>query len=196
MGPLRRVRGKGIVKFRGVVLAGGKSRRFGEDKALTPIDGAPMIQKIVQCLDELDLSPAVITRAAERYPFLDCRIESDLVPEKGPLGGIYTACSLFPDCSLVVLTCDMPFLTPEAVRFLMDRHEPSSLVTLYNRDKTLKQPFPGVYESSLKDLIAQKINREDLSLQTFLQEISGVRCLERPSDPRTFLNINEKQNLP
>lgn len=195
MGPLFS-HGRGdAVKFQGIVLAGGKSSRFGEDKALALVDGMPMIQRTVNLLTELQLDPCVITNASRDYSFFKCRIERDLVSGKGPMGGLYTAGCLFEDCSLVVLTCDMPALTSAAVRYLIERHKKDSGVTVYSCKENFKQPFPGIYEASLRDPISKFIEIKQMSMQELFKAIPEINVLGFPFDQGMLSNINEKRDL-
>ncbi len=182
------------VKFQGIVLAGGKSSRFGEDKALALVGGIPMIQRVVNLLKELELDPCVITNASRDYSFLKCRIERDLIPEKGPMGGLYTACCLFENSSLVVLTCDMPALTSAAIKHLIECHKNESNVTLYSCNKFSEQPFPGIYEPGLRDTILKSIEMKQLSMQEFLSNIVAIKILLLSFD-NLFLNINEQKDM-
>lgn len=184
------------MKFQGIVLAGGKSSRFGEDKALARMDGLTMIERAFNLLNSLGLDPVVITNETRNYSFLKCRIELDLIPGKGPMGGLYTACRLFKYLPLVVLTCDMPVLTATAVKYLMENHKKDNVVTIYSRNGTYQQPFPGVYEPALCDTVIKKfIEQERLSMHDLFKAIGKISVLEFPFDDEMLLNINEKRDL-
>lgn len=182
------------MKFQGIVLAGGKSSRFGEDKALALVDGIPMIQRAVNLLRELELDPCVITNASRDYSFLKCRIERDLIPDKGPMGGLYTACSLFRCLSLVAVTCDMPTLTATVLKYLIEKHQKDKFVTVYARSAAFKQPFPGIYESALCDRLVELIKIKQLSMQEFFKSVPGMTVLQFPFREELLLNINEKKD--
>ena len=183
------------MKFQGIVLGGGKSSRFGKDKALTLIEGIPMIQRAVNLLTELRLDPCVITNASRNYSFLEFRIEQDLISDRGPMGGLYTACCLFEHSSLVVLTCDMPALTSIAVKHLIECHQEKNRATIYVRNQTSRQPFPGIYEASLRGLIGKLIGGKPLSLQELFKVIPETQDLEFPFDDLALSNINDGKDL-
>lgn len=181
--------------FQGIVLAGGKSSRFGEDKALARVGGSTLIERTVKLLDSLSLEPVVITNRSRDYSFLKCRIERDLIPDKGPIGGLFTACRLFKHSPLMVLTCDMPALTSAAVEYLMKHHTRDHWVTVYSRDETYRQPFPGIYEPILGDRIVESLARDRLSMQGFLCGLSEINLLTPRSGKEIFLNINQKKDI-
>ena len=190
MGSLRAFNGSDFVKFQGIVLAGGKSSRFGADKAMVCVGGLTIIERAVNLLNSLDLDPVVITNETRDYSFLKCRIERDLIPNKGPLGGVYTACYLFEHPSLVILTCDMPNITPESLEMLLDRHDKAYEATLFKTKRNRFQPFPGVYEPSLVDKIKKVLEAGDLSMQDFLRQAAEINLIPFKGLQEVFLNVN------
>jgi molybdopterin-guanine dinucleotide biosynthesis protein A len=153
-----------------------------------------MIQRTINLLTELHLDPCVITNATRDYSFLKCRIERDLIPDMGPMGGLYAACRFFKDSSLVVLTCDMPALTPAAVKPLIKNHRKDRAATVYVRSNTFKQPFPGIYESALCDRLVASITMKRLSMQEFFKNLPEMAVVQFPFDDRLLLNINWKKD--
>jgi molybdopterin-guanine dinucleotide biosynthesis protein A len=91
------------------VQAGGESRRMGQDKALMPFLGRPLIQRVVDRLTPIADEFIVTTNRPEDYRFLGLPLFPDLKPGRGALGGLYTALSS-ATCEIVaVVACDMPF---------------------------------------------------------------------------------------
>ena len=109
--------------IRGLVLAGGKSSRFGEDKALAHYEGISFLERAVNSLKLLGLHPVVVTRRGADYSFVRCPVIYDKFPEQGPLGGIYTALTVFRETAFLTLTCDMPFVTLAALSGLLEEKE-------------------------------------------------------------------------
>ena len=179
----------------GIILAGGKSSRFGEDKALAKVEGVSLLERTVALLNKLDLEVRVITSNARNYSFLNCAVARDVIPEKGPLGGLYTACHILGQASLLVLTCDMPWLTLECLSTLLRAHTKEAKATVFQHPEYGVLPFPGIYESSLSDFVLEKICQNELSMKSLLQEIASCQILECHFDPRIFSNINEKKDL-
>jgi molybdenum cofactor guanylyltransferase len=183
------------VNRKGIVLAGGKSRRFGRDKALALFGGMTLIERALSLLQVFDSNPVVITSTVRDYSFLDCKVERDLVPDCGPLGGLYTACRLFTKSSLIVITCDMPNLTVEILKTLIQRHHSENKATFFNLRAGRLQPFPGVYESTLADLIERRIKSRLLSMQAFLRSVSQVGAVEGHFSLEAFCNVNTPLEL-
>lgn len=180
-------------QIKGVVLAGGKSSRFGEDKALALWDGKTLLERVVNLLGDLQLDPVVIANLNRDYSFLSCPVFNDEIPEKGPLGGLYTAGSLFPEVTLLVLTCDMPFLTAPALKQLIKSHTASAEATVFSIEgKT--QPFPGIYEPALKMLILNRLESGELSMRSFLSCIFQRKVIDA-RDLKVFQNVNCPEDL-
>ena len=180
--------------FQGIVLAGGKSSRFGEDKALARIGNRTLIEIAVRLLDELDLRPAVIANEERDYSFLDCPIYFDLIPEKGPMGGLYTASCLFKDRSLVVLSCDMPAIDLAILKLLLEVHDPAKKITLFSVGGQM-QPFPGVYEAKMLGLLLDKIRNGQLSMHRFVCEVGSCAAISASLGEQAFANINRKEDI-
>ena len=184
------------MSLKGIVLAGGKSSRFGEDKALAKAQGMTLIEKSVLLLKEIDPEPLVITSATRDYSFLDCRVERDIIPEKGPLGGLYTASQVCGDSSLLVLTCDMPNVTTSALHTLAASHKKNKGITLFRVGDDQWHPFPGVYEASLGAVILKAIERYELSMHRFIRSITPIQLTSYELKQGELHNVNAQEDLP
>jgi molybdopterin-guanine dinucleotide biosynthesis protein A len=97
------------------VQAGGQSRRMGEDKALKPFLGRPLIERVVRRLEPIADELLITTNQSGIYDFLKVRQESDVRPGFGPLGGLYTALATAQHPIVGVVACDMPFASAPLV---------------------------------------------------------------------------------
>ena len=91
------------------IQAGGQSSRMGEDKALKTFLGRPLIQRVVERIGRIADEIIVTTNRPADYDFLDLRLVSDLKPDRGALGGLYTAIASANRPIVAVVACDMPF---------------------------------------------------------------------------------------
>jgi molybdopterin-guanine dinucleotide biosynthesis protein A len=96
-----------------VIQAGGQSSRMGEDKALKPFLGRPLIQRVVERMNSIADEIIVTTNQPAGYEFLGLRLVPDLKPGRGALGGLYTAIASASHPLVAVAACDMPFASPE-----------------------------------------------------------------------------------
>jgi molybdopterin-guanine dinucleotide biosynthesis protein A len=94
------------------IQAGGASSRMGEDKALKPFLGRPLVQRVIERLAPIADEIIVTTNRPEDYLFLGLRLTPDLKPGRGALGGLYTAVAAASQPLVAVVACDMPFASP------------------------------------------------------------------------------------
>lgn len=100
-----------------VIQAGGQSSRMGEDKALKPFLGRPLIQRVIERLASIADELIVTTNRPADYEFLNAstssaqrvRLMPDLKPGRGALGGLHTAIASASHPFVAVVACDMPF---------------------------------------------------------------------------------------
>ena len=106
----------------GLVLAGGQSRRMGQDKALMRYKGRTLIDNASLLLQSASCDKVLISRNAPG--FLNDKIE-----DAGPLSGVHAVLDALSQsdnhngnpCELLVLPVDMPQMTPELLRILVSR---------------------------------------------------------------------------
>lgn len=91
------------------IQAGGESRRMGQDKALLPFLGQPLISRVIARLDGLAAEMIVTTNRPADYAFLGLPLFVDVIPNRGALGGLYTALVSASQPVVAVVACDMPF---------------------------------------------------------------------------------------
>ncbi len=103
----------------GIILAGGLSRRMGRDKAWVEFQGRPLIERVIDRLREVCQEIIVVANDQEPYKKLGTRLVSDILPGKGSLGGIFSGLSAAEFDRAVVVACDMPFLNPDLLRFML-----------------------------------------------------------------------------
>ncbi len=94
-----------------VIQAGGQSARMGENKALKTFLGKPLIRRVIERLTPIADELLVTTNQPESFSFLGLPLFPDLIPGRGPLGGLYTALVSAKYPIAAVVACDMPFVS-------------------------------------------------------------------------------------
>jgi molybdopterin-guanine dinucleotide biosynthesis protein A len=118
---------------------------MGEDKALKPFLGRPLIQRVVDRLAPAADEVIVTTNRPEDYAFLGLRLVPDLKPDRGALGGLYTAVASATQPFVAVVACDMPFASAallEAAIRLMEQEEADVVIA---RSDEGYEPFHALY---------------------------------------------------
>ncbi|WP_251341628.1 molybdenum cofactor guanylyltransferase [Haloplanus halophilus] len=113
-----------------VVLAGGRSTRFGdEDKAVAPLAGTPMIRRVVDRVAPA-VDAVVVNCRAEQVPAISdaldgaavpVRFAEDEYPDEGPMAGMATGLRAVDTEYAFVVACDMPFVDADFVAYLFER---------------------------------------------------------------------------
>jgi molybdopterin-guanine dinucleotide biosynthesis protein A len=175
------------------ILAGGQSRRMGRDKAFLPVGGCPVIERVIQRVMPLSDDVTIITNTPERYHHLGCRIESDVYPGKGSLGGIYTAIHVARCSYCLVVACDMPFLNPDLLRHLMTLTPDFDVVIPCI--KAFPETMHAIYGKGCLEPIERRLLIDHLKIIAFFEDVR-VCYVERNDvarfDPNfySFLNMN------
>ncbi|MCQ4085479.1 molybdenum cofactor guanylyltransferase [Saccharibacillus sp. JS10] len=166
-------RSNNISPIIGIVLAGGLSRRFGSPKAFaafsTP-DGEESLfhERSVSALQRICESIVIVTNPElkERFPAnLKLCIDLPQVAGQGPLAGIYTGMKQYPDCSYVIMPCDMPAI------------EPADIQKLHQLAVSLPDADVVAVRTSTSDIPLLSIWRRDLSQELLSHISSGQRSV-------------------
>lgn len=135
--------------FSGFVLAGGASSRMGTNKALLELGGVPLLVRAARLVESL-LGSATVIGPPEKYAQFWPRVVADQTAGLGPVGGIVTALGISTTQWNLVVACDLPYLTPAWLRYLLSRAEQSAadVVLPFSTDSTGRghpEPLCAVY---------------------------------------------------
>ncbi len=108
----------------GIILAGGKSIRLGYNKAFAMINKQSLIERVIDRLSSISRTILIVTNQDQinliQVARLKGKIVVDLLPDGGPLAGIYTGLEYSNTYNNLVVACDMPFLNTALLRYLFD----------------------------------------------------------------------------
>jgi molybdopterin-guanine dinucleotide biosynthesis protein A len=183
----------------GYVLAGGGSTRFGQDKALAEIDGTPMLMRMCELLAGAT-SKVHVVAAPSKYASLGIETVADRWPGEGPLGGIITALQHTqaddPQCQWnLLVSCDMPFLTPEWIAFLAQRAASSEAQVVLPRSHHGLEPLCACYKTNGAAALQAVFETGERKVTRALQQVKTEVLDEAEwkrfdSDGRLFWNMN------
>jgi len=181
------------------VLAGGGSTRFGRDKALAQIGGKPMVVRMCELLGRVSDSVTVVA-APEKYAGLGLQIVADRWPGEGPLGGIITALrkTAAEDPTRewnIILSCDMPFLTADWMKFLAGRATKSEAQVVVPKSDYGLEPLCACWKTNsagvLQEAFEDGVRKVTEALKRVTTEVLDVRDWKRfDSAGRLFWNMN------
>ncbi|TQI70535.1 molybdopterin-guanine dinucleotide biosynthesis protein A [Gramella sp. Hel_I_59] len=184
------IRKKAIEVF---ILAGGESRRMGTDKGLLNFKGTPMILHIIKLLNKLDLKTSIISSNQEYLKF-GKPLYTDIIPKKGPLGGLYTALEYSNASMVLLLACDMPSINEEAIQSLMTLAEAGKITVATDSERIT--PLFACYPKSLKEKVEKAILADELKMQDFITRQSHVMLdLNALENTEVLQNLNTQEQL-
>lgn len=128
----------------GFILAGGKSRRMGRDKALLPWLGSPMVLHLARLIQPLVSSVTIVGRP-ECFRPLGLRAIADRRPEAGPLAGIVSALAFTRSRWNLILACDLPCLPENWIRWLLARALDSHAQLIVPQTAQGMEPLAALY---------------------------------------------------
>jgi molybdopterin-guanine dinucleotide biosynthesis protein A len=166
---------------------------MGSDKGLIQYNGMPMIKHLIDLLKKLDINPTIVSGNSE-YEKFGATVISDLVNDKGPIGGIYTALEYSHSEKNLILSCDTPNLTEEIITELVDRsiNDEITIVEHEGRD----HPLIGVYTKSSASKIKEAIQVGELKITLVLESIGFKRLkIQTSKNSKAFLNANNPLDL-
>ncbi len=180
------------------IQAGGKSTRMGIDKSFVPFNGRPMIEIVKDQVTGLGLETILISNNPAPYAYLDLPTYSDLYPDKGPLGGIFTALNASQYHHVLIVACDMPWLNRPLLQHLVSLKETADIIV--PRWEKFPEPLHAVYNKTCIAPIEKRLMADKLKITGFYIDVR-VRFVERDDivryDPqgRSFTNVNAPEDL-
>jgi molybdopterin-guanine dinucleotide biosynthesis protein A len=180
-------------------MAGGGSTRFGQDKARAILAGQPMLTRMCHLLSVVTPSIHIVAPPG-RYEFATTPVIEDRWPGEGPLGGIITALlhtsEREPNTTWnLIISCDMPFLTPEFLTYLRDFAQASNAPAIVPESAQGREPLCACWHTSsasqLQSAFESGVRRVNDALKLLNAEVLDESHWKRfDSAGRLFWNLN------
>ena len=191
----------GMFGMTSIILAGGKSSRLGQNKALQAIEGKSLIQWVVDRLAILSTEIIIATARGEAIPCSSAvriRTVADIYPGKGPLGGIYSGLIASSSSRAIVVGCDTPFLSVSLLEYMTQICPAFDIVI--PRIKNEVEPLCAVYSKNCLAPIQELLERDERQIRKLFSMVK-VKYVEDDEinnfDPEhlSFFNINSQDDL-
>ena len=207
----------------GVILAGGKSRRMGENKALMQLGDDSLIGHVIRRLSLVTTELLLITNSPAEYAHLGVPMHGDVIPGTGALGGIYTGVMYASHDAVLCVACDSPFLEPNLLIYLASVLEEydavipytySSKQTPFCRNKgigvtnpaygdntqTTLQTLCAAYSKRCLPIIAAMLEESELRVHALakraqIQRVSPEVWQAFDAEGMSFFNINTLEDF-
>ncbi len=183
------------------IQAGGQSSRMGEDKALKIFLGRPLIQRVADRLTPIADEIIVTTNRPDDYRFLNLRLFSDIKPERGALGGLYTAIASATQPIVAVVACDMPFASPRLIETMSRLLVEEEADVVIAKSEGGYEPLHAVYRrEACLPAIEKSIDADQWKVIAWFPQVK-VRVLTmdeiKSADPEglAFWNVNTPEEF-
>ena len=183
----------------GVIQAGGKSTRMGgEPKALMELGGRPIVARVLDVVRQVAERVLLVTNTPDLYAFLGLPMVSDVFPEGGSLGGIYSGLCAAPGDAAFTVACDMPFLSEPVARLVLARAGEADVVA--PRIGEQWETLHACYSKACLAPMERRLREGRLRITGFFEEVRVLAITEAEvaavGDPaRVFMNVNTPDEL-
>ena len=181
------------------ILAGGKSLRFGADKARVKYNTSTMLQEIAVSLEkagfQISISTSHKTHQSFGYP-----IAWDKGPFLGPLHALSGILDGLKQDRIFLIACDTPLIKPDLARWLWQISEGFD-ITILEDDLGNPSPLPGIYSHRILPTIRANLSKGEASLKSLLRMDLKINIVPRmdwqPMDTsgQSLVNINTMEDL-
>jgi molybdopterin-guanine dinucleotide biosynthesis protein A len=179
-----------------LVLCGGKSRRMGRPKAFLPFEGTTMVNHVLNQVRDLFAEVFIVANEPDNYEDLGVDVVKDILPYRGPLGGILSGLLVAKHEYTFVIACDMPFVDKRLIREMTSARHGNDVVVLTHEMGV--EPLLALYSKNCIKPLEESLFAGNLSLQEFL---SGLKAQSFEYDSNSqgedlpaFFNINTPQD--
>jgi molybdopterin-guanine dinucleotide biosynthesis protein A len=190
---------EGVLPVSVVILAGGHSTRLGTDKSLLLLEGQPLLTRMVRDMSCLSDDLVVVTNDPVRYEplALPARLVPDERPGVGSLMGLYSGLKAGQYPYALVVACDMPFLNPILLRFMLSLADGYDVVV--PRVDGFLEPLHAFYGKGCLPAMQRSLGQGRRQIVSFFAQVR-VRYVEQTDVDRfdplhlSFVNINTPED--
>ena len=185
-----------------VVLAGGKSQRFGRDKSQVKLGDKILIDYILNEIKDIYKDILIVTNEPIKFLDLDkISLISDIQKGLGPLGGVFSAMKWVKDNKknykwISTFPIDTPFFKREHLNRFYKEIDLDKSNLFFMKSKNTRHNIFGLWSLELFEKLELALNRGDRKVEFWANEI-GVKTIdfdhEKSKDP--FFNINTEEDL-
>lgn len=188
--------------FTGIILAGGKSTRMGEDKAFIKIGDQTAIERIYNLLKSTFNEVIIIANNVAKFSFLNINVYEDVFKDIGPLAGIHSGLIHSSNQYNFIISCDMVLMQSDIIEYIVNYKSNKNIRV--PRVYGLIQPLCAVYSKDCISVIEKmiqdsfKLKQPELNSPYRLIENQNIEIIELgyliKKFPHAFLSMNNKQD--
>lgn len=173
---------------------GGQSSRMGTDKSALEYHGKPQVEHMFELVQSILPNTFVSVRKGQEVSFTDQTIQ-DQFPTKGPINGILSAMTQYPDKAWLVLAVDLPFVTEQTINQLIKERNPNKLATAFaTMESGLPEPLVAIWEPQAIEPLKEHHLVEDKRCPRKFLINSDIELIHPESDKELF-NANNPEEF-
>ena len=176
-----------------IILAGGENSRIGREKAFLRIGKRTIIEEQLSSLNRIFKEIIIVTNKRKNFKDMDAKVVTDIVPQSGPMGGLFTGLAVSSNIHCFVIGCDMPLINLELIKFMIDKiKENDIIIPLSSRGK---ETLFAIYSINCLKTIERLIELKNLKLIDILKyhkirNISQKEIEKFDQKELSFFNVN------
>ncbi|MGN6569564.1 MAG: NTP transferase domain-containing protein [Flavipsychrobacter sp.] len=179
----------------GLVLAGGKSSRMGQDKSMITWHGKAQCYTMADMLSQLCNNVYISCRPGQKDQ-LDNSYNTleDAYTDLGPYGAILSAFKFQPDVAWLITACDLPLLDIATLQYLIEHRDTSKIATTFQSPHDgLPEPLITIWEPQSYPVLLSFLSEGRTCPRKAL--INSDIHLLTPPDPTALMNVNTPQEM-
>ncbi|OPX43908.1 putative molybdenum cofactor guanylyltransferase [Ruminiclostridium hungatei] len=181
----------------GIILAGGKNSRMGRKKAFINVEGNTIINRILAIFKEVFSEVIIVSNTPEDFSYTGVKVVTDIIPDKGSLGGLYTGLVNMKYERCFVVACDMPYISKSLVKYIIDIPRYDIVVP---KIEGLYEPLFACYSRKCANLAKRQVEEGNLRITDIysyftVKEIHEDEIRKFDSNMRSLVNINTPEDL-
>ena len=186
----------------GIILTGGRSTRFGEDKSLYKIDGKPMYRHVYDLIDDSGVTDEIIISTNEtlkdEFGTHQVVIDDTSFTDAGPLGGLYAVAKKYPSSRFILVSCDTPYIPSTWIKRLAEHSEKHSGKSVVTKENSMMHPTISLFsDRALSEKLRLHLDTGERSIRSFFDriDVTFLDVIEEGFNRENFININRKSEL-
>lgn len=175
-------------------MAGGKSSRMGQNKALLKFGGQTLLARTLAVLDGVFEEVLISSNDSSLYHDFGYPVITDNIPDKGPLGGLQAVLKASPYERVFLAACDMPFISEKAIRYLAGQKNGYEITVPYAQGRI--HPLFAFYRRSILSRVDNCLKYERLKIAGLIADCdSHIVRVNGDLEEKIFINVNTPQEL-
>ena len=177
----------------GIILAGGKSTRMGEDKGFLLFENKPFIQYSIDALKPL-VSKIIIVSDDSDYDVFGLKRVNDITKNAGPVAGICSGLEASSTEYNLILSCDIPLINSEILQKLIDAiDDTSEIIQVESRGKSM--PLIALYKKQILSTFKTLLQEDERRLRVAIKSCKSKNIVLEKEHEFTTMNVNTQTEL-